>query len=178
MTDEIVLYDEMMDNDSDGLLLEDANWQVAQLLQSWEKRYNTTIEGALLTGSRSNRYGLSWDMGRGAKFIAKVDVNNFINQLSDTINFNGYLKVFVDNGHLYAVSDDHDGKTSTVVNLISSQRMERRQINEYVHNNGLSPEAELYITGKKVPEGSLFSKKIIATLAEFAPLDEDDEVMA
>ena len=172
MTDKIVLYDEMMDNDPDGLLVDDANLQVSKLLQSWEKRYGLTIEGALLTGRRSNRYGLPWDAGRGAKFISDVDVDNFINQISDAINSNGYLTVYVEDNHLHAVSSDHDGKTSVVVNLISSKRMENQQVNDYIYNNGLSESAERYITGKKDPSGSIFAKDVVNSLDEFAPLEE------
>jgi len=154
--------DEIFYEDYDGveyeIAVDDANFDLMTLIKNYENRYHTDVQGILLTGSRSSRYGaISGNGARGGWYVdlTKLTTIGYDNKKSyylanrpyqaivDTVSGDD-LEITIKDNRLYVSTFDHDGSNSTVATFVTFSDLEKLDNLDYLSTQDIDNKIHAY----------------------------------
>ena len=153
--------DEIFYTDYDGLeyetAVDDANLELVKLIQKYENRYHSDVQGILLTGSRTSRYGSIG--GNGARGGWYVDLTKLVTigdkkksyylanrpyqAIRNTV-LGDDLEITVENNHLHVSTYDHDGSNSTIATFVTFSDLQKLGNFEYLSTQEIDNKIHAY----------------------------------
>lgn len=123
--------DEIFYTDYDGLeyetAVDTANLELVTLIENYENRYHTTVQGILLTGSRTSHYGsISGNGASGGWYVdlTKLTAEYPYQAIRNTVSGDD-LEITIENNCLYVSTYDHDGSNSTVATFVTFSDLQK-----------------------------------------------------
>ena len=154
--------DEIFYDDYDGVeyetAVDNANFELMTLIENYENRYHTDVQGILLTGSRSSHNGSFVAKGEAGGWyvdLTKLTTIDYDNDKSYYLANRPYqaivdkvsgddLEITIKDNRLYVSTFDHDGSNSTVATFVTFSDLEKLDNLDYMSTQDIDNKIHAY----------------------------------